>query len=197
MIFQTGCQYPAKRSGRRWPILYEWAGHLIAKAARRMQQLDGEVLLDELGIDRVKDAATFGALSDEAIVYLMKEGRIHALRKGETLIKAGQPSGSFFVVLKGSLAYYQTLNDHIEHIYDFHFGETIGFVSMIALTPWPGTTIAARDSQVLEVNSNLFYTFHYEMPLDFGVLLINLSRELARRVLDLIQTVAELKSAKR
>ncbi|MCW8128047.1 Crp/Fnr family transcriptional regulator [Microbulbifer halophilus] len=162
-----------------------------------MRQLDGEHLLDDLGIDYLKDAAAFGALSNEAIAYLMKKGHIHALCKGEGLVRTGQPSGSFFVVLKGSLSYYQAVNNHVEHIYDFHFGEAIGFVSMIALTPWPGTTIAARDSQVLEVTSDLFYTFHCEKPLDFGVLLINLSRELARRILDLIQTVGELKSTNR
>jgi CRP-like cAMP-binding protein len=162
-----------------------------------MRQVDGELLLDELGIDHLKNAATFGALSDEAIAYLMKNGRIHVLRKGERLIETGKPSGSFFIVLKGSLAYYQALNNHSEHIYDFHFGEAIGFVSMIALTPWPGTTIATSNSHVLEVTSDLFYSMHCEKPLDFGVLLINLSRELARRVLTLIEMVAELKSTKR
>ncbi|WP_193164235.1 Crp/Fnr family transcriptional regulator [Microbulbifer hainanensis] len=158
-----------------------------------MRQIGAELLLDELSIDDLKNAAAFGALSDEAMKYLLKNGQIHVLRKGETLIETGRPSGSFYIVLKGSLSYYQDANGHIEHIYDFHFGEAIGFVSMIALTPWPGTTIAASSSYVLEVNSDLFYTLHCEMPLDFGVLLINLSRELARRILGLIQTVAELK----
>ncbi len=162
-----------------------------------MRQLDGELLLDELGVDYLKDAAAFGALPDDAIAYLLKNGRIHALRKGETLVEAGDPSGSFYIVLKGALAYYQGSKNHGEHIYDFHCGEAIGFVSMIALTPWPGTTIAASDSYVLEVTSNLFYTLHCERPLDFGVLLINLSRELARRILELIQMVAELKSTGR
>lgn len=124
----------------------------------------------------------------------MKKGRIHALRKGEAIFETGKPAGSFFVVLKGSIAYYQALNNHSEHIYDFHFGEAIGFVSMIALTPWPGTAIANSDSYVLEVTKDLFYALHYEKPSDFGVLLINLSRELARRILTLIKLVAELKS---
>lgn len=159
-----------------------------------MRQVDGEHLLNELGIDYLKNAAIFGALSDETITYLMRNGRLHVLRKGETLIETGKPSGSFFIVLKGSLSYSQTLNNHSEHIYDFHFGEVIGFVSMIALTPWPGTTIASSDSHVLEVTSDLFYTMHFEKPIDFGVLLINLSRELARRVLTLIEMVAELKN---
>ncbi|SHE57988.1 Cyclic nucleotide-binding domain-containing protein [Microbulbifer donghaiensis] len=158
-----------------------------------MRLLDGALLLDELGIDHLKDAAVFGALSDKAIAYLLKNGRVHVLHKGDTVVKTGDPSGSFFIVLKGSIAYYQASNKHREHIYDFHFGEAIGFVSMIALTPWPGTAIAASDSYVLEVTTDLFYALHCEQPLDFGVLLINLSRELARRILTLIEVVAELK----
>ncbi|WP_346840099.1 Crp/Fnr family transcriptional regulator [Microbulbifer sp. SAOS-129_SWC] len=158
-----------------------------------MRYVDGALLQDQLGIQHLQDAAAFGALSDEAISYLMQKGRIHALCKGDTLIDTGMPSGSFFIVLSGSLSYYQATNHNIEHIYDFHFGEAIGFVSMIAMTPWPGTTIASSDSHVLEVTSDLFYTLHSERPLDFGILLINLSRELARRILDLIQMVAELK----
>ena len=161
-----------------------------------MRQVGAELLLNELSIDDLKNGAAFGALSDDAMKYLLKNGQIHRLRKGEVLVETGTPSGSFFIVLKGSLSYFQAANGHIEHIYDFHFGEAIGFVSMIALTPWPGTTIAANPSYVLEVTSDLFYTLHCEMPLDFGVLLINLSRELARRILNLIQTVAELKRDK-
>ncbi|SDZ81041.1 Crp/Fnr family transcriptional regulator [Microbulbifer marinus] len=160
-----------------------------------MRLLDGAVLLNELGIDHLKNAAVLGAMSDDAIAYLLKNGRIHAFHKGETVVKAGDPSVSFFIVLKGSIAYYQASNDHSEHIFDFHFGEAVGFVSMIALTPWPGTAIAANNSYVLEVTTDLFYALHCEKPLDFGVLLINLSRELARRILTLAKTVAELKKA--
>ncbi|WP_105104121.1 Crp/Fnr family transcriptional regulator [Microbulbifer pacificus] len=159
-----------------------------------MRQIEGDRVLEDLGLEHLKNAAALGALSDQAIAYLMAKGKIHRLRKGETLIESGSPSGSFFIVLNGSLGYHQTVeNGHLEHIYDFHFGEAIGFVSMIALTPWPGTTLANDDSLVLEVTSDLFYQLHCEMPLDFGVLLINLSRELARKILELIQMVGELK----
>lgn len=159
-----------------------------------MQLMAGDLAIEKLGLEHLREAAALGALTDQAITYLMEKGKIHTLRKGDVLIESGSPSGSFFIVLKGALAYYQTLdNGSLEYIYDFHFGEAIGFVSMIALTPWPGTTISKDDSLVLEINSDLFYQLHCEMPLDFGVLLINLSRELARKILNLIQMVGELK----
>lgn len=149
-----------------------------------MRETDGKLLLDELGIDHLRNASTLGALSDQAITYLMKKGRVYALRKGETLFEDGGPGDTFFVILKGSFAYYLPVNNHSEYIRDFHFGMEIGFVSMIALIPRPGTAIATSDSYVLEVTTDLFYALHCEKPLDFGVLLMNLCRELARRILE-------------
>ena len=158
------------------------SGTATGKAA--MRQVDGALLLDELGIDHLKNASALGALSEQTIAYLMEKGRVYALRKGERLFEHGGPGDTFFVILKGSFAYYLPSNDHRSYIRDFHFGMEIGFVSMIALTPRPGTAIATCDSYVLEVTTDLFHSLHYERPLDFGVLLINLCRELARRILE-------------
>lgn len=149
-----------------------------------MRQVESALLLNELEIDHLKNASTFGALSDEAILYLMEKGRIYALRKGETLFEDGGPGDTFFVILKGTFAYYLRMNNRSEYIRDFNFGMEIGFVSMIALVPRPGTAIATSDSYVLEVTTDLFYALHCERPLDFGVLLMNLCRELARRILE-------------
>lgn len=153
-----------------------------------MHQIDSELLLDELGIDHLKSASALGALSDQAIDYLLKKGRVFALRKGETLFEDGGPGDTFFIILKGSFAYYLPVNGHNKYIRDFHFGMEIGFVSMIALVPRTGTAIATRDSYILEVTTDLFYALHCERPLDFGVLLMNLCRELARRILERLET---------
>lgn len=159
-----------------------------------MRQTGGELVLEELGLEHLKNAAVLGALSDQAIKYLLINGRIKKVKKGETLIESGSTTNSFYIVLKGSIGYYQAVDGHLQHIYNFHYGESLGFVSMIALTPWPGKTEANVDSLVLEVTSDLFYQLHCEIPLDFGVLLINLSRELARKILYLSDQVAKLKS---
>jgi len=58
-----------------------------------------------------------------------------------------------------------------------------------------GTAFANSDSWVLEVSSDLFYALHCEMPLDFGVLMMNLSRELARRFITTSAMLVKLKSA--
>ncbi|MBY4676675.1 Crp/Fnr family transcriptional regulator [Marinobacterium arenosum] len=158
-----------------------------------MQQVDSGLLLGELGIDYFKGASTLGALSDQAIEALLAKGRVYALSEGETLFEAGSRGDAFFVLLKGSVSYYHQLDDRCEHIRDFQFGEQIGFVSMVALQPRPGKAIATCDSYALEVSNELFYALHCDMPLDFGLLLMNLSREMARSIVTLNTTLADMK----
>ena len=74
-----------------------------------------------------------------------------------------------------------------------HFMEASTFGALtdaaIRYLPEKGTVLeraaialAAEDSIVLEVSSALFHKFHDNPPAEFGLLLLNLSREMARRI---------------
>ncbi|GAA0701067.1 hypothetical protein GCM10009104_32740 [Marinobacterium maritimum] len=160
-----------------------------------MQELSGETLLQELGMDFLKSASTFGALSEPAIRQLMIQGRVFRLSDGDFLFKPGERGDSFFVILQGSVSYYRQNDGQPEHICDYHVGQEIGFVSLIALTSRLGTAVASSDALVLEVDSDHFYALHCAYPLDFGVLMMNLSRELARSLIKIGATLAEYRHA--
>jgi len=51
---------------------------------------------------------------------------------------------------------------------------------MIALHDKVGKAIAKENSIVLEITSHLFSDFHDDHAFDFGILLMNLSRDMAR-----------------
>ncbi|MBY4677122.1 cyclic nucleotide-binding domain-containing protein [Marinobacterium arenosum] len=150
-----------------------------------MREVDGGKLLNEFGIDYFKGGSTFGALSEQAIIRLLEKGRIYELRNEEALFDIGSRGDSFFVVLKGTLSFCKQRAEHWVSLHDYSFGEQIGFVTMIALLSRNGKAVATSDSYVLEISNELFYSLHCEMPLDFGLLLMNLSREMARIIVDM------------
>ncbi|WP_227815783.1 Crp/Fnr family transcriptional regulator [Nitrogeniibacter aestuarii] len=145
-----------------------------------MDRLDGASLLAEAGVAHFQGAATLGALSEAAIRCLFEHGRILALADGETLIRTGDTADAFFIVLEGQLAAYCKTADEDVPILTLDFGEQIGYASMIALFPRPGEAQAHGATVVLEVDTALFYQLHEQLPFDFGVLMLNLSREMAR-----------------
>jgi CRP-like cAMP-binding protein len=115
-----------------------------------MKTLNGRELLQQLGIERLQQASTFGALSPEAVTLLMHDGTALALETGEYLFRPGEAGDSFFIILAGVIAYYRTHEEDgtLEHLTDYDFGKEIGFVSMAALLERKGIAQAAEPSCV-------------------------------------------------
>jgi CRP-like cAMP-binding protein len=156
-----------------------------------MKILDGHGLMSEPGVDRFKTASIFGALSDEAIRFLLGRGRILALEDGEELFHAGDPGDSFYVVLEGEFNYFRQAGKGEVLLRSAGFGEQLGYVSMVGLFPRVGVGKAKGPTVVLEINSDLFYQFHEALPFDFGIVMLNLARDMSRTIIFLTHQLAD------
>ncbi|WP_165840174.1 Crp/Fnr family transcriptional regulator [Motiliproteus coralliicola] len=157
-----------------------------------MKSLVGVEVLQQLGIDYVRDASTLGALSEGALRYLFNNGELISLDKDDVLFRLGDCADSFHVVLQGSVRLVKPRHDGSSaHIRDYTFGHEIGFVAMIGLHGRVGDVLANEPSYLLRVSCGLFDALHNEMPNDFGILLLNLSREMSRRLRDADNRLAD------
>lgn len=139
----------------------------------------------------LKEGSIFGALSDVSIQFLLDEGVLHKVTKGDEIFSYGSKGGSFHAVLHGKLDFYKQHDDKKLRTRTICFGEAIGFVSMIALHERVGSLYALEDSLLLEISSQLFSDFHDQYPFDFGILLMNLSRDMARTIRVLSNALVE------
>lgn len=156
-----------------------------------MHVLESRQVIDELGMEHLHGCSTLGALSELAIRFLLDEGDILCLDKGDTLFQFGEPGDCFHVVLRGAVSFYKPHKGETVHIRDYTKGQEIGFVAMVGLHARVGDGSAAEESIVLKVCSDVFHDLHSELPTDFGLLLLNLSRELARRLRESDDKLAE------
>lgn len=141
--------------------------------------LKQETLYD-LSPSYLKTGSVLGALTENAIQYLVNTGTLYTVSKGDLVFAYGSKGESFHLVLHGSLDYYKQHNNKLQRTRTIRFGEAIGFVSMIALHDRVGSVYALEDGLLLEVSSQLFSDFHDQFPFDFGILIMNLSRDMAR-----------------
>ena len=144
--------------------------------------LDPALLIEELGLPYFRELATFGALSDDAILMLLRQGQLWKLTAGEKLIRLNQAAEDFQVVLTGRIAFYKRGED--TEVFTRHFcaGDQTGFDLMIGMIEHNGTDVAEQDSVLLSIDKALFYRMHLDFPADFGLLMINLARELSREI---------------
>ncbi len=147
-----------------------------------MEILDAEETIEKLGLLRLRELSTFGALSDGVIVDLLTNGVIRRYARGEYISRLDQVASEFEVVLQGRFAFYKHGEDSDVLTRYFCAGEQMGFDLMIGLISHNGIDVAVEESLILDISSEQFYNLHVSFPADFGLLMINLSRELAREI---------------
>lgn len=147
-----------------------------------MKQLSLEQFTQRMAPEALCDGSICGAISLEAIQFLLEQGRLWDVRAGETIYRYGEAGGSFFIVCQGAVDFVKEHDGHRFHTRTAHFGQEVGFVAMIALHDHVGTAIARDDSLLLEIDSALFSELHRTHPVDFGLLTLNLARDMARVV---------------
>jgi signal-transduction protein with cAMP-binding, CBS, and nucleotidyltransferase domain len=147
-----------------------------------MEILDAGETVEMLGMKYLNELSTFGALSDEVIANLLGNGVIKHFARGEYVTRLNQVASEFQVLLRGRIAFYKCFEGRDVLTRHFNQGEQIGFDLMIGLLSHNGTDVAVEDSLILDISSEQFYKLHVEFPGDFGLLMINLSRELAREI---------------
>lgn len=147
-----------------------------------MQTLDMTSALASLEPASLRELSTFGALSDACVQFLLRQGRLLRLERSDVLYPAGARAGEFYVVLDGTIAFYKHSDGRDVLTRHFRRGEQLGFDGMIGLHDRSGTAVAVEPVVALEISSALFFDLHTEHPTDFGLMMINLSRELSREI---------------
>lgn len=147
-----------------------------------MQQVLAQEIEDKLEAETLQRGSIFGAMSAEAIHFLLAKGKLYRVNQGDVLFQPGDPGNSFFVVCQGSVDFHKYHEGKFSYIRSSGFGEEVGFVAMIALHDHVGKTVARENGMVLEITSRLFAELHDQYSYDFGVMLLNLTRDLARVV---------------
>ncbi|MFK8047437.1 MAG: Crp/Fnr family transcriptional regulator [Halioglobus sp.] len=145
-----------------------------------MKQLSIEQFAQIMDPADLSGGSIYGALSVEATQFLLEQGAILKVAAGETLYNYGDRGDRFYIVCMGAIDFMKYHNEDFHHIRTATFGQEVGFVAMIDLHKEGGSAIAKEDSVVLQVTSDLFHDLHRAFPTDFGLMTLNLARDMAR-----------------
>ncbi|WP_067099397.1 Crp/Fnr family transcriptional regulator [Marinomonas atlantica] len=145
----------------------------------------------DLSPETLKTGSIFGALSPSAIDFLVNRGAMLHIESREQLFADGDKGDSFYIIIEGTLNYYLDSNNASSLIRKVSFGQALGYVTMISLCPRNGYAVADTDTTLLEIDYNVFGEFHDRFAFDFGILILNLSRDMARNIQVLSHTLAK------
>ena len=156
-----------------------------------MKSMSFERFREQMAPEGMVSGSVFGALSYTATYFLLEHGKLYSVKAGQSVFEYGDAGDRFYVVCTGSLDFYKKHNDDWRHIRVVNTGEETGFVPMIALHKQSGRAVAREDSIVLEIDSALYAQLQQEYSQDFGLLTLNLAREMARVIDKMGETLIE------
>ena len=131
----------------------------------------------------------FGALSEECRDFLLQQGTLWHALPGDTLFRVGDNSGLFYIVLSGTVRFFQSKEEGGEMVAlrSYEVGQQIGFVGMIGLHQRRGEAVMEEEGYLLQVSSELFHRLCEQYPQMFQIFLINITREMSREISHLDQ----------
>jgi CRP-like cAMP-binding protein len=153
---------------------------LTSNKGRSMKQVDGKTLIAEYGVDHFKNISTFGALQEDVLCLLIESGEVLQCDADDVLFDIGLPSDCFYVLLTCSASLFKYNDGCYSFIRNYQQGEPIGFVGMIALVDRNARVVINEDGYVLKISNELFHSLYRSNPENFALLLMNLSRDMAR-----------------
>lgn len=160
-----------------------------------MKTLTLSELYQRFSSEYIQGLSTFGAIPADVVEWLLGEGRIFELEPGEVLYQVGSPVEEFYVILSGRIALYHHYHEKLGLTHYYEAGQQIGFVGLIALHPRKGTAVADQECCILSISRSQYYELHRASPEAFGVLTLNLAREMARTIGEMGDLIAELRGS--
>ena len=124
----------------------------------------------------------FGGATDAQRETIFRRLELWILKKGDVVFCKGDEPSAIYIVKSGKIDLQIAENEVMIHKHALCVGECFGEASFMSMHKHTSTAIAAEESEVLVLCRNaLIHLKHEDIEL-FALLMMNLARELARRL---------------
>jgi CRP/FNR family cyclic AMP-dependent transcriptional regulator len=134
----------------------------------------------------LKRHALFAGLSEEDLKDLPLLFRVEQYQRGERIITEGERGGSLYVIYRGGVDIHKQVisreGESQQKIATLHQGDTFGEMELIDNQPRSATVIAQPDTVVLALDNIDLHQLNLNNARVYATMLLNLAREISRRL---------------
>jgi CRP/FNR family transcriptional regulator, cyclic AMP receptor protein len=122
-------------------------------------------------------------LSPEALYFLASKAIEVNVAPGELIVREGDHGNKFFVISDGSVRVVKHFgtSDEVE-LARLREGEFFGEMCILETLPRTATVQAVEPALLWSLSSMAFYNLYKSMPQEYSILVLNLARDLSRRL---------------
>lgn len=125
----------------------------------------------------------FAGLDEKALAIFLEHAEKIVVPPGGVIVREGEADHSMYLIESGEVCIIKNFNTPDPVILAvFGPGEFFGEMSILEMLPRCATGKAAAQATVLRIVASAFYHLYQKMPKQHSILVLNMARDLARRL---------------
>lgn len=133
--------------------------------------------------------AIFAGLTEKQLYTIFRLLTKADYKKGELVFEQGDSPTHIHIVRSGKIKLVVFKDDTPLELAEFSQGDCFGEASVIGIQPHEGSTVASEDSQLIVLSRKALLSIYDTDKELFGILILNIAREIARRLYKSDQTL--------
>jgi CRP-like cAMP-binding protein len=140
------------------------------------------------GVEPLTRVSMFGGLRNDTLTFLLARAETVSVAKGDVFFREGEPGGALYVLRRGRAQVIKhkpaTRSKKAKSIQvaEIKAGGCFGEVSLLAVMPRSATVAALEDCEALRLRYTDLHELYRHDVAEFALLMLNLGREVARRL---------------
>lgn len=130
----------------------------------------------------ISELRIFGGVTDAQLATILRRLELWTLQTGEVVFRKGDEPMHIYTVKSGKIDLQLADNGVLIHKHELHVGECFGEASLMSMHRHTVTAMAASDSELIVLSKKALIELRHEDLGLFALLMMNLARELARRL---------------
>jgi CRP-like cAMP-binding protein len=130
-------------------------------------------------------------LRAEALTLLGGEGQRRDFGPGESIVREGDAGHSFFIIVEGDVEVIKNHGSgHAVLLAKLHAGTFFGEMCVVDPVPRAATVQTTSPVSVIEIKAATLYHLFQKMPDQYAIMILNVARDMARRLRKLDEAFA-------
>ncbi|MFT7579029.1 MAG: CRP/FNR family cyclic AMP-dependent transcriptional regulator [Myxococcota bacterium] len=139
----------------------------------------------EWTIEALQGTATFAGVSTQTLEVLLDRGDYVVVNPGEAFFNENDFGDSFYLLEEGEVEIFKTLQDHKRILGRLGVGDCFGEMALLAVTCRSASVVAVEPCVALKLSNRTLHKLYDQAPQEFALIVMNLGREVCRRLRDL------------